>query len=254
MFVRKSLRQAVLVLAISVALITACSGGGAAEPTVDVGAINTAAVETAMGQLSAQFTQTAQAAPTATTLPTNTAVTLPTFAAPGASTGSPVAASSALPTVSFNNTPVTQNNTPLPGFTALPTAGGGSTAPTASLGDACNNSEFISDVTVPDNTTLEPGANFQKVWQVKNSGSCTWDEGYALVYIGGSNPNLDPYTYEFKKSSDFVAGGATVNLGLNLTTPCTPGDYQGTWRMRNDQGAYFGTYLTVIVKVVDKCK
>ena len=37
MFVRKSLRQAALVLAIAASLITACSGGAAAEPTVDVG-------------------------------------------------------------------------------------------------------------------------------------------------------------------------------------------------------------------------
>jgi hypothetical protein len=254
MFVRKSLRQAALLLAIAASLITACSGGAAAEPTMDVGAINTAAVETAMGQLSAQFTQTAQAAPTSTTLPTNTAIslTLPTFALPGAATASPVAGNGALPTVSFNSTPVSQT-TPLPGFTALPTAGG-STGPTASMGDACNNSSFVSDVTIPDGTVLNPGENFQKVWQVKNTGSCTWDEGYALVYIGGSSPNLDPYNFEFKKSSDFVAGGSTVDLALNLTTPCTPGEYQGSWRMRNDQGAYFGTYLTVIVKVTDKCK
>jgi hypothetical protein len=141
--------------------------------------------------------------------------------------------------------------TPLPGFTALPTAV--VTGPTASLGDACNNSEFISDVTIPDGSVLEPGQNFRKEWQVKNTGSCTWDEGYALVYIGGSSPNLDPYTYEFQQNSDFVTGGSTVNLGLNLTTPCTPGEYQGTWRMRNDQGAYFGTFLTVIVKVTDDC-
>jgi hypothetical protein len=254
MFVRKSLRQAVLVLAIAASLITACSGGATAEPTVDVGAINTAAVETAMGQLSAQFTQTAQVAPTATNLPTNTALALPTFALPGASAGSPVAASSALPTVSFNSTPVTTNNTPLPGFTALPTAGGAATGPTTSQGDACNNSQFISDVTIPDGTVLDPGKNFVKTWEVKNTGSCTWDDGYALVYIGGSNPNLDPYNLEFKTKDTFVAGGATTNLSLTLTTPCTPGEYQGSWRMRNDQGAYFGTYLTVIVKVTDKCK
>src|SRR5512139_1117289 len=158
MFVRKSLRQAAVVLAIAASLITACSGGAAAEPTVDVGAINTAAVETAMGQLSAQFTQTAMAAPTSTTLPTNTAISLPTFALPGAATGSPVAASSALPTVSFNSTPVTPQTTALAGFTALPTAG--STGPTASLGDSCNNSAFVSDVTVPDGTVLPPGQNF----------------------------------------------------------------------------------------------
>ena len=251
MFVRKPLRQAALVLVIAASLITACSGGAAAEPTVDVGAINTAAVETAMGQLSAQFTQTAMVAPTSTTLPTNTAISLPTFSLPTAGAGSPVAASSALPTVSFNSTPVTPT-TPLPGFTALPTAG--STGPTASLGDSCNNNTFVSDVTVPDGTVLPPGQNFDKVWSVQNTGTCIWDDGYALVYIGGSSPNLDPYNFEFKNSDDFVAGGSTANLGLTLTTPCTPGDYEGTWRMRDDKGYYFGTYLTVIVKVTDKCK
>jgi hypothetical protein len=188
-------------------------------------------------------------APTATTLPTNTAIPLPTFALPNGVTASPAAASSALPTVSFNNTPTT----PLPGFTALPTAGG-STGPTVSLGDACNNSSFVSDVSVPDNTVLPPGQDFDKVWAVKNTGSCTWDDGYALVYIGGSSPNLDPYNFEFKDKNDFVVGGATANLGLTLTTPCTPGDYQGSWRMRDDNGNYFGTYLTVIVKVTDQCK
>ncbi len=216
MFVRKSLRQAALVLVIAAALITACSGGAAAEPTVDVGAINTAAVETAMGQLSAQFTQTALAAPTATTFPTNTAFPLPTFALPTGGAGTPVPASSALPTFSFNSTATT----PLAGFTPLPTAAaGGSTGPTASLGDACNNSSFVSDVTVPDGTVLPPGQNFDKVWAVKNTGSCTWDDGYALIYIGGSNPNLDPYNFEIKDSSDFVAGGATANLGLTSNNP-----------------------------------
>ena len=253
MFVRKSLRQAALVMAIAAILLTACGGGAAAQPTVDVGAINTAAVETAMGQLSAQFTQTAMAAPSATSISTNTALPLPTFALPSEATGSPAAASSALPTVSFNSTPITSNTTPLPGFTPLATQAAPS-GPTASLGDACDNSAFISDVTIPDNSVLDPGVNFTKTWQIKNTGSCTWDEGYSLVYIGGSNPNLDPYNYDFKKSSDFVAGGATVNLSVKLTTPCTPGDYQGTWRMRNDKGYYFGTPMTVIVKVTDKCK
>ena len=252
MFVPKSMRQVALVLAATAVLITACSGGAGAEPTVDINAINTAAVETAMAQLSAQFTQTALAAPTATTLPTNTALPLPTFSLPTAGAGSPVAGApttaGALPTVSFNTTPTT----PLPGFTPL--ASQAAPAATTSLGDACNNNQFVSDVTIADGTVLPPGQNFDKVWSVKNTGTCTWDEGYALVYIGGSSPNLDPYNLEIKKTEDFVAGGEIANLGLTLTTPCTPGEYQGTWRMRDDRGYYFGTPLTVIVKVTDKCK
>jgi hypothetical protein len=253
MFGYKSLRRAGLVLALTAILISACSIGGAApEPTVDINAINTAAVETAMGQLSAQFTQTAQAAPTATTLPTNTALPLPTFPLQTAAGGNPTA-SGALPTVSFNTTPGATSTTPLPGFTQLASSPIAPAA-TSSLGDACNNSQFVTDATIPDGTVLDPGVNFDKVWTVKNTGSCTWDDGYALVYIGGSNPNLDPYNYQIKDKADFVAGGATANLGLTLTTPCTPGDYEGTWRMRNDKGYYFGTYLTVKVTVKDKCK
>ena len=141
---------------------------------------------------------------------------------------------------------------PLAGFTPVvgsPVAAG----PTTSLGDACNNSSFVSDVTIPDGTVLPPGRNFDKVWAVQNTGTCTWDEGYALVYIGGSTPNLDPYNFEFKNSSDFVAGGETADLGLTLTTPCSAGKYEGHWRMRSDTGYYFGTVVSVYVEVTDKC-
>ena len=248
MFVRKSLRQAVLVLATAAIVLAACSGGAAPEPTVDVNAINTAAVATAMGQLSAQFTQTALAAPTNTTLPTNTALPLPTFALPTAGAGSPAPTTGgALPTVSFNTTPTT----PLPGFTAL--ASPVAPAATTSLGDACNNSAFEADVTIEDGSVLEPGQNFVKTWRIRNSGTCTWDEGYELVYIGGSNPDLDPYDLEFDSADDFVIGGETVDISLELTTPCEPGDYEGHWRMRNDQCAYFGTAVSVYVKVTDDC-
>ena len=253
MLVRKSLRQVGFTLIAAALLVTACTAGAPPAPTVDVNAINTAAVATAMGQLSVQFTQTALAAPTSTILSTNTAVALATF--PPTSTGvagNPAPTTSgALPTVSFNSSSVT-STTPLPGFTPLPSPAAPS-GPTQSLGDACNNSEFQGDVTIPDGTVLKPGVNFQKVWAVKNTGTCAWDEGYALVYIGGSTPNLDPYDFQFKKGSDFVKSGEGINIGLNLTSPCKPGKYEGTWRMRSDQGIYFGTYLTVRVEVKEKC-
>jgi hypothetical protein len=252
MFVRKSMRQAVIILISAALLLTACNMGATPAPTVDVNAINTAAVATAMGQLSAQFTQTALAAPTATTAATNTAVSLPTFALPTAN-GTLATASGALPTTSGALPTVSFNSTPVAGFTQLasPVAPAGTQQ---ALGDACNNSAFEADITIPDWTVLKPGENFQKVWALKNTGTCTWDEGYALVYIGGSNPDLDPYDFEFKKGSDFVNGGSSVNIGINLTTPCTPGKYEGHWRMRSDSGYYFGTIISVYVEVKDKCK
>jgi hypothetical protein len=243
MLVQNSLRQVGFTLIATALLLTACNVGATPAPTVDVNGINTAAVATAMGQLSAQLTETARAAPTSTTLPTSTAATLAILPT----------TSGTLPTVSFNSTPVA-GTTPLAGFTALPSPGAPA-GPTQSLGDACNNSAFEGDITIPDGTVLKPGTNFQKVWAIRNTGTCTWDEGYALVYIGGSTPDLDPYTYNFsrKTDKDFVPGGQGINIGINLTTPCRPGLYEGTWRMRSDQGVYFGTYLTVRVEVKERC-
>lgn len=249
MLVQKTSRQVAFTVIFMALVLTSCNVGATPAPTVDVNAVNTAAVSTAMAQLSAQFTQTALAAPTSTTLPTNTAVNLATF--PPTNTGVAPTTSGTLPTVSFNSTTVT-NTTPLAGFTPLPSPAAPA-GPTQSLGDACNNSVFEGDITIPDGTVLKAGTNFQKVWALRNTGTCTWDEGYTLVYIGGSTPNLDPYDFQFKKSSDFVKGGEAIDIGINLTTPCKPGKYEGTWRMRSDQGVYFGTYLSVKVEVKDKC-
>ena len=250
MFIQKSPRQIFMIVLTAAMLLTSCTLGQAAEPTVDVNAINTAAVSTAMAQLSLQFTQTALAAPTNTTAPINTAASLPTLASPtGGAAGSPTV-TGALPTLSFNTTPVV-GTTPLAGFTPLATSAAPSGA-TASLGDACNNSAFEGDVTIPDGSVIAPGTDFQKVWKIRNTGTCTWDDGFTLVYIGGSTPNLDPYNYRFGRNnddSDFVAGGEAIDIGLNLTSPCTIGSYEGHWRMQNDRGYYFGTLLSVYIEV-----
>ena len=237
MLVRKYTRQTMLTLITAALIVAGCNVGATPAPTSDVNAINTAVVGTTVAQLSIQFTQTALAAPSQTPLPTNSAVSLPTFALPTAGGASPTAG--ALPTVSFNTTPI-------PGFTQLASPVG--PAGTASLGDSCSNSSFQGDVSIPDGTIMKPGINFQKVWSIKNTGTCTWDEGYALVFIGGDTA-IDPYDFKFKKSKDFVPGGATVNLAIQLTSPLAEGKYQGHWRMRNDAGYYFGTILSVYIEV-----
>lgn len=235
MFVRKSLKWAVFALMTTALLLTACNMGATPAPTVDVNAINTAAVATAMGQLSAQFTQTALAAPSPTLMSTNTAVSLPT------ASGALPTTSGALPTISINITPIA-------GFTQVVASPAAPAGPTASLGDSCNNSVYEGDVTIPDDSILKPGEDFIKTWAVRNTGTCTWDDGYTLAFIGGDQA-LDPVDVDLSDDSDFVAAGAAVNLSVPLTAPLTPGKYQGTWRMQSDSGNYFGTPLTVIIEV-----
>jgi hypothetical protein len=245
MLVRTFPRRSLFMLLAAAVILAACNVGATPAPTVDVNAINTAAHATAMAQISVQLTQTALAAPSNTPLATDTPLSLATSALPTTAAG-PTAtggASGALPTLSFNTTP---NSTPLAGFTPL--ASPVVPVNTVSLGDACHNSIYIADVTYPDNSELRPGTDFEKIWRIQNTGSCTWDEGYKLVFVAGDRA-LDPVNFEIENSSDFVSGGETTDIGVDLTAPTAEGTYSGTWRMQSDSGVFFGTLLTVVIVV-----
>jgi hypothetical protein len=239
MLVRKFPRQILFILLTAALTLAACNVGATPAPTVDVNAINTAAVGTAMGLIAGQLTQTAQAAPTSTPPPTDTPLSLATLSLPTAGASPTGGVPGTPPTISFSTTPIA-------GFT--PVGIGSPVAPTAALGDACNNSVYIADVTYPDNSVIKPGTNFEKVWRVQNTGSCTWDEGYRLMFIAGDRA-LDPVNFRFEDSADFVAGGETADLAVDLTAPLAEGKYSATWRMQSDTGVFFGTLLTVVIEV-----
>lgn len=256
MLVRTTPRRILFTLLTAALALASCNVGATPAPTIDVNVINTAAYETAVAQIAAQQTQTALVAPSDTPTPTNTVQALSTSALPTTGGIAPTAGSGALPTLSFNITPST-NTTPLAGFTPIgsPVAPAGTSV---SLGDACNNNTFVADVTIPDGTIFgddqgrgsRPGDEFQKVWRVQNTGTCRWDEGYTLAFIGGSN-ELEPHSVVFDSADDFVEPGENADLGINLVAPKTPGEYTATWRMQTDSGAFFGTPLTVVIEVVE---
>ncbi len=250
MLVRKSLRQAGFALLAAALLLTACNMGATPAPTVDVNTINTAAVATAMGQLSVQFTQTALAAPQ-TSGPTDTAIALATF--PPTSTGiagnSAPTTSGALPTVSFNTTPF-PNTTPLAGFTPLASP----LAPTASgpikTANGCNDASFIGE-TVPDKTEFTAGKAFSKAWQLQNTGTCTWDVGYTFAFLTDvSSPNIAGYDIAIKNSDEVTKPGHSQSFVVKLTAPSTAGEYFGYWKLKDAAGNFFGprVYLDIIVK------
>jgi hypothetical protein len=204
---------------------------------VDINAINTAAVETAMGQLSAQFTQTALAAPVATLMPTNTAIGISTA-------GSPVAtAAGGLPTVSFNSTP-------LPGFTLLaspipPTSSGsGSTA------SGCNDGAFIGE-SLPDKSEVDTGEDFVKSWEIQNTGTCTWEIGYTFAFLpSDSTAGFVGYDVVIRRDDETTDPGHSQSFVLHLEAPETPGEYFGYWKLKDNNGVFFGprVYLDIIVR------
>ena len=95
---------------------------------------------------------------------------------------------------------------------------------------------FVQDVTIADNTNLLPAQGFEKIWRLKNSGTCTWDENYALVFSNGrlmGAPTIIPLTTS-------VGPGKTVDLKVNLVSPKESGIYRGNWLIRNSDGELFG--------------
>jgi len=217
-------------------LLSACNIGMTPAPTQDVGLIYTQAAQLVATQFAMQQTQTALAIPP-TPLPSPTAPAIPTF---------PVATPFGVSTPFGGSTPFGVATQP-GGFLPTPTI----FALATSSAPKCDDAQFVADLTVPDGTEFKPGQDFDKVWRIKNTGTCTWDDGYTFVYGGGS---LDGYNIKIKNKSDFVEPGATTDFGVHLTASLMPNTYTECWNMMNDKGYYFGpsngslACVTIVVK------
>ena len=135
------------------------------------------------------------------------------------------------------------NTAPAAGFTAV----GGVPQGGVTTGSVCNNLIYLADATIPDGTVFDGGEDFKKTWRVQNTGTCKWDKGYKLVYLGGDD-EIDAVSVRLQ-AKDFVDPGATGELSVDLTAPLKVGKYSGTWRMQADNGEYFGNELTVVIEV-----
>lgn len=198
-----------ILMALGATLIASCGGGNVpdATPTLSVEQIQTYAVAT----FSSDLTLTAIAAPTDTPTPTPTIPPLPT------STG---------------GTPFGAATTP-----GAPVGGVASTS-------SCYGLTFVSDVSILDNTQMDPGETFTKTWKVQNSGSCAWDAGFKFQLSGGNAMGATALTLP-----SVVAAGATYDLSVPMTAPNTAGTVRGNWRMSTAAGQFFGDEVFVVIVV-----
>lgn len=115
----------------------------------------------------------------------------------------------------------------------------------------------ITDVTVPDDTILEPGQLFIKSWRMTNNGESTWTEDDTKLMM---EANYDMGMPEVVKAIfllpndwiDFtpggwgtriynVAPGMEVDLAVILKAPTAPGSYQIHFRLVNPNGEIIPT-------------
>jgi hypothetical protein len=106
------------------------------------------------------------------------------------------------------------------------------------------DAEFVTSVTIPDNTQLSPGTGFTKVWRVRNSGTCDWESGYELIFASGDQMD--------GPSSVAVAAapaGSTIDISVDLIAPAAYGGFTGVWRIRAQDGTVFGPELSLTIIV-----
>src|SRR4030065_406009 len=85
---------------------------------------------------------------------------------------------------------------------------------------------------------MAPGQKFTVSWTVLNKGTCTWSEGYHLVFEGGPSPSQGGSS--MGSALDIPLGslvsvpvlpGQQVTIALDLTAPMTAGWYVGSWKL-----------------------
>lgn len=107
----------------------------------------------------------------------------------------------------------------------------GAPGETPSTSGVCTDSAvLIEDVTVPDNSVMQPGQHFTKTWRFLNNGKCNWS-GYTIAFFAGdrmSTPDSVPVPS--------TEAGQTVDVSVELTAPSIDGSYTGYYVLKNDKG------------------
>ena len=153
----------------------------------------------------------------------------------------------------------------LPTLTAVPTLQATSTpdavstnTPAAvSSNPGCIVSAELVGESPPDETLLSPGEYFWKTWTIRNTGTCTWNTSYNLVFWDGDlMGGLTSYPL-----SEIVAPEETFDIPIYLQAPAAEGIATGYWRFQAPWGEYFGVgaqnlsfYVQVNVSEADKLK
>lgn len=213
-------KSRLMILIVIAVIFSACAPNAIAQPTLDIGAIQTWAVKTAIMEITVQAILHPTSTPmpaTLTQLPTptqGTAVPVPVSSGSGGSGGGSSGGSGGT------------SGTPLPTRT-----------PDVYI---C---EYVSQN--PLDKPQMTGADYDMVWTIRNTGVATWNTSeYYVKWLGGSD--LSPsHTYPLSKN---VAPSETVNIIVDIAIPTSPTTkLQVTrWGIVNDNGDVFCKFFHAI--------
>lgn len=94
--------------------------------------------------------------------------------------------------------------------------------------DCINKAVYVSDVTIPDNSTINAGTAFTKTWRVQNAGTCIWWSGYTLSHYSDATMSA-PASVPLPRTNP----GETADISVDLVAPSVPGSYRGNYVIKN---------------------
>jgi hypothetical protein len=110
--------------------------------------------------------------------------------------------------------------------------------------DCTNGLEYLADLSIPDGMQLDPNTVFEKEWQVKNSGTCNWNNLYSIRLVSGSAFGANP-----TQAIVPARNGAEAVVSIEFVAPTEAGKYQATWQAYDPNGEPFGEWLTIEIGV-----
>jgi hypothetical protein len=116
--------------------------------------------------------------------------------------------------------------------------------PTTNPQECISDLNFVSDVTLPDNTFVTYGASMDKQWLVENTGTCPWDASYRLRHLGGAILGAPEEVMLYPAKA-----GTQATIQIVFTAPFTDGVYESAWQAFDPQGNPFGDPIYIRVTV-----
>jgi len=108
---------------------------------------------------------------------------------------------------------------------------------------SCLGARFVTDVTIPDYTSLDQGEAFVKTWRMENIGTCAWPANTVLVRLRSDLSGPE------RVAVGPVAVGEVVDISINLAAPNSAGTFNGVWALQTGELNIPGGQVTAVIRV-----
>lgn len=111
---------------------------------------------------------------------------------------------------------------------------------------ACENDlTYVDDITIPDDTVVAPGQEIEKIWLIRNAGTCNWDADYTIRNVEETPPMGSASILALYP----VRSGSEQEITINFIAPTDAGQHISKWQAHDPEGIPFGQVIFIQIIV-----